>query len=189
MTTENPDAPRIVLRYSLTDAEMRVYERASAARQQVAGGGSELSWIAYLGAFPVGLAGGFIGIAFGIGAHAFGGLVAALVGLGYISGYYIMHIVARGFRKRLAAVDRQKHSELGKEVTVEITRDGVSKATSPYRVTCSWSWFEALTRHEQVLILWTTRTMDGLVIPRRVLTPNEEARILELAAEHIASKP
>ena len=59
MTTESDDAPRIVVRYSLSDAEVRAYWRASSARQQNAARGRQLSWIAYLGAFPVSIVGGY----------------------------------------------------------------------------------------------------------------------------------
>ena len=95
MTTESDGVPRILLRYSLTDEEVRAYFRASAARQQHAVFWPKLSWMAYLGAFPVGLFGASLAIAFGIDPHAFGGLVAALVGLGYICGYYITLMVAK----------------------------------------------------------------------------------------------
>jgi hypothetical protein len=51
----------------------------------------------------------------------------------------------------------------------------------------SWSMVQSLTRHEKFLIFWMTLT-QGVVVPRRVLTPSEEARILALAAQHIGPK-
>ena len=187
MTTESDGSPPILLRFTLTDAEVRTYWRASAARPQHAARGSELSWMAYFGAFPVGLLGGFIAIAFGIDPHAFGGLVAMLVGLGYISGYYVMHIAARRFWKRLAAVDRQKFSELGEERTVEFTREGLVQAHSSFRWGFFWSMIHSFTRHENVLIFWFNIS-QGIVVPKRVLAPNEEAGLLELAVQHIGAK-
>ncbi len=92
MTTESDGSPHILVRYSLTDEEVRASWRVSAARQQNAAG-SQLYTMAYLGAFPMGLLGGFIGIAFGIDVRRFGGLVAALVGLGYLVGQFALHIL------------------------------------------------------------------------------------------------
>ncbi|MBV9054763.1 MAG: YcxB family protein [Hyphomicrobiales bacterium] len=185
MTSNSDDVPRILLRYSLTDEEVRAYFRASAARQQHAVFWPKLSWMAYLGAFPVGLFGASIAIAFGIDPHAFGGLVAALVGLGYICGYYITLMVAQRFRKRLAAA--LDHPERHEEKAVEITQNGFSQAGSSYQTTFSWNLVQALTSYDTILVLWTS-VMSGLVVPRRVLTPNEETSLLALAAHHIGAK-
>jgi hypothetical protein len=186
MTTESDGSPRILLRYSLTDEEERAYWRVSAARQQNAAG-SQLYTMAYLGAFPIGLLGGFIGIAFGIDMQRFGGLVAALVGLGYLVGQFALHILGRRFKERLATARRQNSPEIYKEWTVEIAKDGLSQASRSFRMFYSWSMVQSLTRHEKFLIFWMTLT-QGVVVPRRVLTPSEEARILALAAQHIGPK-
>jgi hypothetical protein len=186
MTTESDGSPRILLRYSLTDEEERAYWRVSAARQQNAAG-SQLYTMAYLGAFPIGLLGGFIGIAFGIDMQRFGGLVAALVGLGYLAGQFALHILGRKFKERVATARRQNSPEIYKELTVEITKDALSQASSSFRAFYSWSTVQSLTRHEQFLIFWMTLAA-GVVVPRRVLTPSEEAGILALAAQHIDAK-
>jgi hypothetical protein len=186
MTTESDGSPHILVRYSLTDEEVRASWRVSAARQQNAAG-SQLYTMAYLGAFPVGLLGGFIGIAFGIDVQRFGGLVAALVGLGYLAGQFALHILGRRFKGRVATESRQNFPEIHKERTIEIAQDGLSQASSSFRAFYSWSMVQSLTCNEQFLIFWMTLAA-GVVVPRRVLTPSEEAGILAFAAQHIGPK-
>ncbi|MGC1577614.1 MAG: YcxB family protein [Beijerinckiaceae bacterium] len=186
MTTESDRSPHILVRYSLTDEEVRASWRVSAARQQNAAG-SQLYTMAYLGAFPIGLLGGFTGIAFGIDVQRFGGLVAALVGLGYLVGQFALHILGRRFKERVATANLQNFPEMYNERTIEITQDGFSQASSSFRMFYSWSMVRALTRHEQFLIFWMTLA-QGVVVPRRALTPSEEAGILALAAQHIGPK-
>jgi hypothetical protein len=117
----------------------------------------------------------------------FGGLVAALVGLGYLAGQFALHIHGRRFKGRVATESRQTFPEIHKERTIEITQDGLSQASISFRAFYSWSMVQSLTRHEQFLIYWMTLAA-GVVVPRRVLTPSEEAGILALAAQHIGPK-
>jgi hypothetical protein len=181
MAEDAPTAAPIVARFSLTEAEERNYARVLADRQYRAAG-QDIAWYSYLGAIPVGFLGGFAAIGFGVGD--FGAMMAVLVGLGYILGYYASYLASRLYQARLSAVYRRDVPGHWEGMTVTVGEAGVDSQWRKSRTFLSWGDITALTRERGLLIFWIGPSR-GTLVPRRVLAEGDEAGIMRLASQHI----
>ena len=184
---EDDVALPIVLRFTLTREEERVSTLVLRHRYERDAGGA-LVWAIYLGAIPVGLAGGLVAIAFGVDASRSGALVATLIGIAYLIGYHLSSFTGNAVRRRLAAKTKRDLSNLEAERVLSIDDTGIAVSWGNSKGFRSWQDVTELTKGRGLLIFWSGYE-SGIVLPRRVLPDVQAATVLRLAQEHIRPRP